>query len=149
MPSFFLPSDEYDCALPSLKQHLEILDEEPKPKVLVNTFDALEPEALKAIDQYNLVGIRPLMPSAFLDGNDPSDTTFGGDLFKRLIDYMEWLAGLKAETLSYLCTIWKHLYVEKTTNIGGNYKWVIRKQQREEITYGLFVFFFFFVGVNI
>ncbi|XWS13329.1 hypothetical protein CRYUN_Cryun36dG0028300 [Craigia yunnanensis] len=76
MPSFFLPSNEYDCALPSLKQHLEILDGEPKPKVLVNTFDALEHEALEAIDMYNLVDIGPLMPSAFLDGNDPSNIIF-------------------------------------------------------------------------
>ncbi|KAJ4723071.1 Glycosyltransferase [Melia azedarach] len=77
LPSFFIPSNQYKFSLPLLEEQMEILDEQTKPKVLVNTFDALEPEALKAIDKYNLVGIGPLIPSAFLDGKDLSDTSFG------------------------------------------------------------------------
>ncbi|XWS09229.1 hypothetical protein CRYUN_Cryun40dG0067700 [Craigia yunnanensis] len=122
IPSFLLPSNKFDCVLPSLQQHLEILDEEPKPKVLVNTFDALEHEALEAIDKYNLVGIGPLMPSAFLDGNDPSDTTFGGDLFKGTNDYMELLDSKPKSAVIYV-------------SFGSIF--MLTNQQMEEIASGL------------
>ncbi|CAK9158866.1 unnamed protein product [Ilex paraguariensis] len=46
---------------------VETLEEETNPIVLVSSFNALEPEALKAIDKYNLIGIGLLIPSAFLD----------------------------------------------------------------------------------
>ncbi|KAL2463427.1 UDP-glycosyltransferase 75D1 [Forsythia ovata] len=91
LPSFMLPSSSYSFALPSFKEQLETLDAETKPKVLVNTFDALEPDALKAIEHYNLIGIGPLIPSAFLDGKDPSDKAVGGDLFHKSEDYVQWL----------------------------------------------------------
>ncbi|RVW58137.1 Crocetin glucosyltransferase, chloroplastic [Vitis vinifera] len=58
------------------------LRQETNPKVLVNTFDALEAEALRAVDKVKLIGIGPLVPSAFLDANDPSDSSFGGDIFQ-------------------------------------------------------------------
>ncbi|EOY05113.1 Indole-3-acetate beta-D-glucosyltransferase, putative isoform 1 [Theobroma cacao] len=122
MPSFFLPANEYDCALPSLKQHVEILDEETKPKVLVNTFDALEPEAIKVIDKYNLVGIGPLIPSAFLDGNDHSDSSFGGDLFKGTNDFVQWLDSMPKSSVIYV-------------SFGSIL--MLTKQQMEEIANGL------------
>nr|DAD33984.1 TPA_asm: hypothetical protein HUJ06_004624 [Nelumbo nucifera] len=67
------------------------LERETKPRVLVNTFDALEPEALRVVEEIDLIGVGPLIPSAFLDGKDPSDKSFGGDLFHGSTDYMEWL----------------------------------------------------------
>ncbi|KAL0382831.1 UNVERIFIED_CONTAM: UDP-glycosyltransferase 75C1 [Sesamum calycinum] len=93
LPSFTLPnsSERYSFALTSFKEQLEALDVETKPKVLVNTFDSLESDAIKAIDKYELIGVGPLIPSAFLDGKDPSDTSFGGDLFQKSDDYVEWL----------------------------------------------------------
>ncbi|KAL2463391.1 UDP-glycosyltransferase 75D1 [Forsythia ovata] len=91
LPSFMLPSSSYRFALLSFKEQLETLDAETEPKVLVNTFDALEPDALKAIEHYNLIRIGPLIPSAFLDGKDPSDKTVGGDLFHKSEDYVQWL----------------------------------------------------------
>ncbi|GKV28621.1 hypothetical protein SLEP1_g37642 [Rubroshorea leprosula] len=57
LPSFLLPSNRYQSAIPITRRHVQILNEETKPKVLVNTFDALEAEALKAIQNYNMVGI--------------------------------------------------------------------------------------------
>ncbi|KAF7150836.1 hypothetical protein RHSIM_Rhsim02G0067700 [Rhododendron simsii] len=63
-----------------------ILDGETNPKVLVNTFDALESGALRAVEKLNLVAVGPLIPSAFLDGKDPSDTSIGGDL---VVDNLE------------------------------------------------------------
>ncbi|XP_043700487.1 phloretin 4'-O-glucosyltransferase-like [Telopea speciosissima] len=98
VPSFFLESnDRTKSALQAFQEQFETLEEEEeaKPWVLVNTFDALEPQALAAIsDKLNLIGIGPLLPSAYLDGNDPSDKSFGADLFgggssKHYID--QWL----------------------------------------------------------
>ncbi|XVF37905.1 hypothetical protein REPUB_Repub20aG0051600 [Reevesia pubescens] len=139
LPSFFLPSNEFHCALPSLKQHFEIL-EELKPKVLVNTFDALEPEALEAIDKYNLVGIGPLMPSDFLDENDPSDTTFGGALFKGTNDYMEWLNSKPKSSVIYvafgsICMLRKQQMEEIAKGLLGSgrpFLWVIRESGEKE-----------------
>lgn len=81
LPSFLLPTNTYAFALPSFREQLEALASETDPRVLVNTFDALEPDALKAVEKYRLMGIGPLVPSVFLDGKDPSDSSFGGDLF--------------------------------------------------------------------
>ncbi|RVW22304.1 Crocetin glucosyltransferase, chloroplastic [Vitis vinifera] len=82
LPSFLIPpkGNTYKFALPGFQKHLEMLNCESNPKVLINSFDALESEALGAINKFNLMGIGPLIPSAFLDGKDPSDTSFGGDL---------------------------------------------------------------------
>ncbi|KAK4857003.1 hypothetical protein QYF36_023518 [Acer negundo] len=97
-PSFFVSSNPYPLHLPLFLDQIEILDQQSHPRVLVNTFDALESEALKAINhKYNVVGIGPLIPSAFLDGKDPSDKCFGGDIVNSSSSssskdsYMEWL----------------------------------------------------------
>ncbi|KAI3723407.1 hypothetical protein L2E82_34950 [Cichorium intybus] len=92
LPSFCLPSNTYNFALPLFKEQLDILDSDDRPKILMNTFDALEEEALKDIDdKLKMVAVGPLIPSAFLDGNDPSDTSFGGDMFEKSKDYVEWM----------------------------------------------------------
>ncbi|KAJ4723072.1 Glycosyltransferase [Melia azedarach] len=140
LPSFFIPSNQYEFALPSLEEQMEILDEQTKPKVLVNTFDALEPEALKAIDKYNLVGIGPLIPSAFLDGKDPSDTYFGGDLFNSLKDYFEWLNSKPKSSVIYvsfgsISDLSKPQMEEIARGLldsGRPFLWVIRENQDEE-----------------
>ncbi|GFY82233.1 hypothetical protein Acr_02g0004730 [Actinidia rufa] len=70
LPSFLSSSNPYDFALPLFKQHFESRDEETKLRILVNSFDALEPEALRAIEKLDLVAVGPFIPSAFLDGKD-------------------------------------------------------------------------------
>ncbi|GLT97721.1 hypothetical protein SLE2022_152700 [Rubroshorea leprosula] len=103
LPSFFNPSNENVFALPAMKEQLEIIDEEGRnPKILVNTSDFLEHEALKAMEKYNMVGVGPLMPSAFLGGKDPSDTSFGGDLYKGTKGYMEWLNSQPESSVIYV-----------------------------------------------
>ncbi|KAL0358477.1 UNVERIFIED_CONTAM: UDP-glycosyltransferase 75C1 [Sesamum angustifolium] len=104
LPSFMLPdsSERYSFALTFFKEQLEALDVETKPKVLVNTFDSLEPDALKVIDKYELIGVGPLIPSAFLDGKDPSDRLFGGDLFHKSDDYIEWLNSKPESSVVYV-----------------------------------------------
>ncbi|XVF15038.1 hypothetical protein REPUB_Repub09cG0115000 [Reevesia pubescens] len=42
LPSFFIPPNPFASALPTYKEHKEILDQETNPRVLFNTFDALE-----------------------------------------------------------------------------------------------------------
>ncbi|CAI9781997.1 unnamed protein product [Fraxinus pennsylvanica] len=103
LPSFVLPpsGDHKVFALSTCKEHLEALDAETKPKVLVNTFDALEPDALEAIEAYELIGIGPLIPSAFLDGKDPSDKAVG-DLFLKSNDYVQWLDSKPESSVVYV-----------------------------------------------
>ncbi|KAI3798190.1 hypothetical protein L1987_33459 [Smallanthus sonchifolius] len=92
LPSFCQPSNTYNFALPLFKEQLELLVLEDQPTILVNSFDALEEEALKEIDgKLKMVAVGPLIPSAFLDGKDPSDKCFGGDLFERTKEYIEWM----------------------------------------------------------
>ncbi|TKY47805.1 Crocetin glucosyltransferase [Spatholobus suberectus] len=91
IPSFLLPSNIYTFALPSLEEQFQELDKETNPRVLLNTFEELEPEALRAIGKFTMIPIGPLIPSAFLDGKDPGDTSFGGDIFDGSNDYVEWL----------------------------------------------------------
>lgn len=108
LPSFLLPSGsggDYSFALPTFKEEIEKLDQQSNPTVLVNTFDALEAEGLKAIKTYNLLGIGPLIPSAFLGGKDPNDTSFGGDLFKKSKDdnYIKhWLSSQPESSVVYI-----------------------------------------------
>ncbi|CBI36304.3 unnamed protein product, partial [Vitis vinifera] len=56
LPSFFVGSDQNqeNHALAAFQKHLEILEQEENPKALVNTFDALEPEALRAVEKLKL-----------------------------------------------------------------------------------------------
>ncbi|KAF2325724.1 hypothetical protein GH714_034223 [Hevea brasiliensis] len=122
LPSFLVPSNLYTFALASFKEQLETLSEESNPKILVNTFDALEPEALKAIEKFNMIGIGPLLPSAFLDRKDPSDTAFGADLFQSSKGYKEWLNSKPKSSVIYV-------------SFGSIC--VLSKQQMEEIARGL------------
>ncbi|XP_021745709.1 crocetin glucosyltransferase, chloroplastic-like [Chenopodium quinoa] len=95
LPSFLLPSNHslYAFAIPSFQEQVQQLELDDKPIILVNTFEALEVHALKAIERFNLISIGPILPSAFLNRKDPSDKSFEGDLFQQSkeADYMEWL----------------------------------------------------------
>ncbi|KAJ8449682.1 hypothetical protein Cgig2_001338 [Carnegiea gigantea] len=107
LPSFLLPSNSYSytCALlPSFKEQMEELEKEEKATILVNTFEALEADMLRSIEKFQLIPIGPLLPSAFLDGKDPLDKSFGGDLFQRSKDgdYMEWLNSQEKSSVIYV-----------------------------------------------
>ena len=104
LPSFFVGSDQNqeNHALAAFQKHLEILEQEENPKALVNTFDALEPEALRAVEKLKLTAVGPLVPSGFSDGKDASDTPSGGDLSDGSRDYMEWLKSKPESTVVYV-----------------------------------------------
>ena len=99
--------------------------------ILVNTFDELEPDALRAIGKLSLIGIGPLILSTFLEEKkDPLDSTtassFKGDLFKQSSrDYIQWLNSKPKTTVVYVSF--------------GSLS-VLSKQQMEEIAKGLLDF---------
>ncbi|XP_062164979.1 phloretin 4'-O-glucosyltransferase-like [Alnus glutinosa] len=141
LPSYLLASNTYTFMLPTFQEQLEALEKESKPRILVNTFDALEPDALRAIEKYNLIGIGPLIPSAFLDGKDPSDTCFGGDLFQSSKDhYIEWLNSKPKSSVIYvsfgsLLVLAKQQMEEIARGLldcGRPFLWVIRAKQNGE-----------------
>ncbi|KAL5702821.1 hypothetical protein ACHQM5_027987 [Ranunculus cassubicifolius] len=94
LPSFFLPSDTHAGIMKAVKYQFEILFQEPdRYPILVNTFDDLEPIALKVLDKFKLIGVGPFVPSAFLDGTAPP--TSGAD-------YIEWLDSKEKSSVVYV-----------------------------------------------
>ncbi|XP_030520499.2 crocetin glucosyltransferase, chloroplastic-like [Rhodamnia argentea] len=142
LPSFLVPnsSDAYAFALPTFKDQFDGLNQENNPRILVNTFDSLEPEALRAIDRYNVVGIGPLIPSAFLDGIGLSDTSFGGDLFPKSKDCTEWLDSNAPASVVYvsfgsIAVLSKGQAEELSCALldcGRPFLWVVRAEQNGE-----------------
>ncbi|XP_058200923.1 crocetin glucosyltransferase, chloroplastic-like [Rhododendron vialii] len=122
LPSFLCAPNLYKFALSLFKEHIDTLGEETNPKVLVNSFDALESEALRAIKKLNFVAIGPLIPSAFLDRKDPSDNSFGGDLLQKSNNYIEWLDSKPRGSVIYVA-------------FGSISE--LAKQQTEEVARGL------------
>ncbi|XP_048128867.1 phloretin 4'-O-glucosyltransferase-like [Rhodamnia argentea] len=140
IPSFCNAKNEYNFSLPLFQRHFEILLEEANPKVLANTFDALEQDAIRAVDKFEVIGIGPLIPSAFLDGQDPSDTSFGGDLFKSSSGYIEWLDTkpktsviyLSFGSISVLSKPQKEEMARALVEASRPFLWVIRESGKEE-----------------
>ncbi|KAL6602929.1 hypothetical protein ACP70R_043290 [Stipagrostis hirtigluma subsp. patula] len=88
-------------------RHYQLLDmvrdlflslDEHRPKVLVNTFDALEPDALRAVPQFELAAVGPVV----LDEASPPSSS--ADLFRRhdATSYMEWLDTKPARSVVYV-----------------------------------------------
>ncbi|XVF29352.1 hypothetical protein REPUB_Repub15cG0113300 [Reevesia pubescens] len=144
LPSILTPSNAYPSALSLYQEQLEVLAEEPNARILVNTFDALEPEALKAIEKFKMIGIGPLIPSSFLvlDGKDSSDSSFKADLFQCSKDCVQWLDSKPQSTVIYLSfgsfAVLAKQQVEEIARAllatGRPFLWVIRndKQNGEE-----------------
>ncbi|KAL5575138.1 hypothetical protein UlMin_016837 [Ulmus minor] len=125
LPSFMDASNIYSFFIQFFEEQFEVLEKEGNQKVVVNTFDELEVEALRATSKVNLIGIGPLIPSAFLDEKDPSDTSFGSDLLHCSNDYMGWLSSRPKGSVVYV-------------SFGIFY--VLKKSQREELAKGLLDF---------
>ncbi|KAL2506395.1 UDP-glycosyltransferase 75B1 [Abeliophyllum distichum] len=122
---FFLYRGVWEEAVLDYVEHFELLDRAgTKQKVLVNTFDELEFQPLRAINKYDLLGIGPLIPSALLDYEDPSDTSFGGDLIQKSTtdNYINWLNSKEKLSVTYVAF--------------GSFSQVL-KLQMEEIAKGL------------
>ncbi|KAM7253279.1 hypothetical protein ACFE04_025897 [Oxalis oulophora] len=139
LPSFFTLGSPHSYILKIVEEHFKILDEEKNPKILVNSFDALELEAMTAIKEYSVVGIGPLISSSYLDGKEPA----GGDLLKTSKTYIHWLA-TKSESsviyiafgsMSVLSTDQLEEMAGALLNTGRPFLWIIRDEdQRERLT---------------
>ncbi|KAJ4958116.1 hypothetical protein NE237_025227 [Protea cynaroides] len=132
VPSFF--HDSKNPAFQPFPKQFETLDQETKPWVLVNTFDALEPQSLRAIGKLNLIGIGPLL-------NNPSDKSFRADLFHEgSKDYMEWLNSKTDASVVYVSFgSLSELSMPQMEAIGNGllesrrpFLWVIRKGKEDK-----------------
>ncbi|KAL6343199.1 hypothetical protein AAG906_020997 [Vitis piasezkii] len=120
----------------TFQEQVEVLTQETNPKVLVNTFNELEAEALRSVDKLKLIGIGPLIPSAFLDAKDPSDTSFGADIFHGSTDCIQWLNSKPKSSVIYvsfgtLCDLPKPQMDEIARALldsGRPFLWVLRSQ---------------------
>ncbi|KAK6240519.1 UDP-glucuronosyl/UDP-glucosyltransferase - like 10 [Theobroma cacao] len=71
LPSSLLPNSPLSFATAVFQKHIQILEKDPNPCVLINTFDALEEYAIKALAHdynINLITIGPLVPSDKFNG---------------------------------------------------------------------------------
>lgn len=111
LPSFLLAStpDPYSSFLQPMKEHVEYLKSADNPRILVNTFDALEAETLKCMEHVKMVGIGPLVDSIFLNSNEKNSVN-------------EWLNSKEDASVVYVAF--------------GSYS-VLPVQQIEEIARGL------------
>ncbi|KAL0718736.1 hypothetical protein Bca4012_068059 [Brassica carinata] len=71
LPSFLSPSNTSNTAQAVFLELMEFLREEPNVKVLVNTFDSLEPEALTAVPGIEMVAVGPLLPPDMFTRSEP------------------------------------------------------------------------------
>ncbi|KAG5588854.1 hypothetical protein H5410_049288 [Solanum commersonii] len=138
-PSFVFTdvNSKYGWGVKSIIDQVELLNSEENPRVLVNTFDDLEFDALRALKNLTMVGIGPSIPSAFLDGNDPLDKSFGADLRWSSENYMDWLDTMTKESVIYIAfgsysEISSQLMEEIGQGLvkcGRPFLWVIREEK--------------------
>lgn len=139
IPTFLLPSSPHYFAAPTVADHLKALDRDPNPTVLINSFDALEDSSLLFQHHHHhakIITIGPLIPSAFSDMIDPSDTSYGCDLFERSSskDYLHWLESKAEKSVVYVSfgsmTVMKRKQFEEILHglelTGQPYLWVVR-----------------------
>ncbi|XP_058093423.1 UDP-glycosyltransferase 75C1-like [Magnolia sinica] len=102
LPSFIIPSAQYASAISSFREQYETLDKEERPRVLVNTFDEAEPDAIRAVDGVDQISVGPFIPQEFFDGQDLSHATDGGEMYKNSRDYIEWLDSKPTSSVVYV-----------------------------------------------
>ncbi|KAM3357103.1 UDP-glycosyltransferase 75C1 [Capsicum galapagoense] len=138
LPSFVF--EDVECnnwATESIKMQMEILNNEKNPKILVNTFDDLEFDALRILkNNVTMVAIGPSIPLHFLD-----DNSFGADMIEiRSNNYMDWLNLMTNESVIYIAfgsytEISSQLMEEIGQGLlkcGRPFLWVIREGQNGE-----------------
>nr|XP_043634795.1 UDP-glycosyltransferase 75C1-like [Erigeron canadensis] len=126
LPSFFLlpNSEENDFLLELTKNHLDLL--KVSPRLLVNTFDELEIESIKAMTKLEFVAIGPLTPTEFF--------------YKPRADCIQWLNTKEQSSVVYVSfgTI-ASLSIDQLDEIakgllesGMPFLWVIRDSNQAE-----------------
>ncbi|XP_049386936.1 UDP-glycosyltransferase 75C1-like [Solanum stenotomum] len=136
-PSFVF--DNVECnnwAAESIKRQIDILNSEENPKILVNTFDDLEFDALRILKNVTMIGIGPSIPSFFLD-----DNSFRADMIEiSSKNYMNWLDLMTKGSVIYVAF---GSYTETSSQLmeeigqgllkcGRPFLWVTREGPNEE-----------------
>ncbi|XP_052136809.1 cyanidin 3-O-rutinoside 5-O-glucosyltransferase-like [Oryza glaberrima] len=104
-----------------------------KPRVLVNTFDALEPKALASVPGIDLIPVGPMVTDTEADG--------GGDLFEQDDDagYMQWLDKQRDASVVYVAfgslAVLSLRQLEEIRHClevtGRPFLWVVRRDNRD------------------
>ncbi|KAL5542931.1 hypothetical protein UlMin_010641 [Ulmus minor] len=127
----------------SLVEMFEGLELESNPIILSNTFDALEPEAFKAISNFNLIGIGPLIPFSFFDEKSPSEISFCGDPVQSSeANYVRWLNSKPKASVVYVSfgslSVLSKPQTEEIEkgllHFGRPFLWVIREKEDEKLS---------------
>ena len=131
LPSILLPNNPHASVLPCFEEHIRNLEEDPNPCVLVNTFDALEGEVIKALGDFmNVVAIGPLMQL---------DSSISCNLFEISKDYLPWLSSKPDGSVIYvsfgsLAVLQKNQMVEIYNGLIETrrpFMWVVRSMESE------------------
>lgn len=135
-------NDSYAFVLAEFREQLAALDREDDPTVLVNTFDAMEPDAVATLREHGLdvVPVGPLL--SFLDsagpGAEPAPSN-NNDLFKQDgKGYMAWLDAQPAASVVYISfgsmSVMSERQVAEVArgmaDSGRPFLWVLRKDNR-------------------
>ncbi|XP_062000073.1 phloretin 4'-O-glucosyltransferase-like [Rosa rugosa] len=96
LPSYLLPTSAHVSILPTIQEHYQILEQDPKSCVLLNTFDGLEEAAIRDMRGYmNLISVGPLARS--------NDAEVRCDLFDKSVDdYLQWLDSKADSSVVYV-----------------------------------------------
>uniref|UniRef100_A0A6V7QQ61 Glycosyltransferase n=1 Tax=Ananas comosus var. bracteatus TaxID=296719 RepID=A0A6V7QQ61_ANACO len=142
LPSFLTSEDDDTQAalLESFGEVFETLDREgPRPRVLVNTCEASEGDALGALEaELELYAVGPLVP-ALLPAQEVKDARSEADLFAPdEKGYMEWLDAQEARSVVYVSfgslVVMKKKQAEEMLmglrESGRPYLWVVRRDSR-------------------
>jgi len=124
------PEHRHHVVLDMVRELFLSLDEH-KPRVLVNTLDALEPDALRAVPQFEVDAVGPVVPTDDVSPSSRADLIHCHDAKP----YMEWLETKPARTVVYvsfgsILPISKRQEEEMTKGLeatGRPYLWVARK----------------------
>ncbi|CAJ2677514.1 unnamed protein product [Trifolium pratense] len=137
IPSFLFRSNPSPLSFvfPYFQEQFHELDVENNPIILVNTFEALEPEALRAVDTINnlkMIPIGPLIPFN-------SDASFSGDLLQVSSDYVEWLNSKPNSSVVYVSFGSYFVLSQRQTDeiaralldCGFSFLWVLREKEED------------------
>ncbi|CAA7040765.1 unnamed protein product [Microthlaspi erraticum] len=89
LPACIVPSNVYAFLLPAFQEQIESLKQDENPKILINSFQELEPEALSSVlDNVKFVPVGPLITSRTDSGTR--------------VDYVEWLDAKADSSVLYI-----------------------------------------------
>ncbi|GLJ25357.1 hypothetical protein SUGI_0485570 [Cryptomeria japonica] len=138
MPSFLQSSNPYGSLLQLVMNQFSTISQ--ATWILGNSFNELEMREIQYMD--SLIPIRtvgPLVPSAFIEGNNPQDQDVGIHLWKAE-NCIEWLNTKEASTVVYvsfgsLAILSKEQIIEIAIGLRNSrhsFLWVIRPDQKNE-----------------